>query len=433
MNAKNKSYFYLAAAALILSALACNTLQVGVATPIPEDNNQLVSDGDDISPTLEVEEETQDEEAEQEEGPAVLSAVAWQGHIASMPEGSQYDDVLILNPEGIGEYGLAGATPEIEAEIRTLRDGEGPQMYIHLWGEFSCGVDDVNGCQLLVDRLQYGPKMSEEDVSNWVGTIKGFNFNMGPVFGFILEGEVPMHYGIYASQDPSLQAEIESLRDTGTLVRISGKLLVGFPDVNSTRIEVSSLQVLEEGSMVQPTLVGFDPTANWQVYSNNRYSYQIKYPDQAELTFYGPTIFSPDDLPAGMTSEEYLDTLTKQYTNQLCVKIEYSLGFIFISAQPNNGENFLVDCGNTEIYSGDKIPLERVISIGSESYLARGYEYVGAGEILDQHNEMLWIDLEDGTRVAYGGLSRTDANYVDYTMKTQSILEQIIGTYQMMK
>jgi hypothetical protein len=48
--------------------------------------------------------------------------IAWLGHIASLPEGSQYDDFVILSPQGTGEFGLTGATQEIEAEIRTLRD-----------------------------------------------------------------------------------------------------------------------------------------------------------------------------------------------------------------------------------------------------------------------------------------------------------------------
>lgn len=429
-------YLLLTAAALIFSSLACNALQVGVVTPtLDEENNQLVSDDLESSPLPESE-ETEEQAAAQEtqevvQEPAALTAVAWYGHIASMPEGSQYEDVVILHPEGTGEYGLMGSTPEIEAEIRTLRDGEAAQRYVHLWGTFSCGVDDVNGCQLLVDKLGYGAMMEEEDISNWIGTIKGFNFNMGPAFGFVLNGDVPMQYGIYASQDPSLQAEIESLRDTDTLVQVSGKLLVGFPDINSTRIEVSNLQVIQEGSAAQPTLeTSFDPTANYQVYVNNRYGYQFKYPEQAEVTFLGPESFPPGDLPEGLTSEEYLAELQKTYTDQLCIKIEYSLGYIYISAEPNNPENLMVDCGNNDSFSGESQPLERTISIGTATYLAQGYEFTGSGETLDQHNELLAIDLEDGSRIVFGASSRIDANYQDYLMKTELILERIIGTYQ---
>lgn len=432
MTMKNKKHhLILAAIALMFSTLACNVLQVGVVTPDTEDDFQLVSeeiDSPNPSETAETEEEGPEEE------PAVLSAVAWQGHIASMPEGSQFDDVLILNPEGSGEYGLAGATPEIEAEIRTLRDGEGPQTYVHLWGDFSCGVEDVNDCQLLVTRLQQGATMTEEEITNWVGTIKGFNFNMGPSFGFVLDGEIPMHYGIYASQDPSMQAEIERLRDTGALVQVSGTLLVGFPDVNSTRIEVSSLQVLEDGSLAQPALASFDPTADWQTFASNRYSYQIKYPDHAELSFYGPEGFSPDDLPAGMTPEEYMDDLLKQYTDQLCVHIEYSLGFVYISAPPNNQGDLLVHCGVPGWGAGELNEISRNITIGGEVYSINGTEFIASPEnddgTLNSHLVLYTIDLEDGVRIVYGATPRTDATYEDYLMKTQEILERIISTYQ---
>jgi len=433
MKMKNKKHHLrLAAAALILSTLACSFLQVGVVTPTGEEGIQPINK--EIEPTPASETEEAEEELQQEEGPVILSAVAWQGHIASMPEGSQYDDVLILNPEGSGEYGLTGATPEVEAEIRALRDGEGPQMYVHLWGNFSCGVEDVNNCQLMVERLQYGANLTEEEISNWVGTIKGFNFNMGPTYGFVLDGEVPMHYGIYASQDPSLQAEIESLRDTGTLVQVSGKLLVGFPDVNSTRIEISSLRVLDEGSQVQPTLESFDPTAGWQVFTSNRYGYQIKYPDQATLTFFGPEGFSLDDLPASMTPEEYLDALLKEYTDQLCVRIEYSLGFIFISAPPNNQGELLVHCGVPGWGAGELNKITRDITLGGELYTVTGTEFIASPEnndgTLNSHLELFTIDLEDGIRIVYGATPRTDATYEDYLMKTQEILERIISTYQ---
>lgn len=432
MNKKTtKPFLHLAAAALILSMLACNVLQVGVVTPTGEESNQIIS-GEVDSPLVSETEEPGEEV--QEEEPEALRAVAWYGHIASMPGGSQYDDVLILNPEDVGEYGLLGATPEIESEIRTLRDGEGPEKYVHLWGSFTCGVDDINGCQLLVDRLQYGAMMMEEEISNWVGTIKGFSFDMGPTYGFVLDGEVPMHYGIFASQDPALQAEIERVRDTGALVQVSGKLMVGVPDVNSSRIEISSLQVLEEGSQVQPTQESFDPTADWQVYTSNRYGYQIKYPDGAELSFYGPEGFLSEDLPADMTPDEYMDALLKEYTDQLCVQIEYSLGYIYISAPPNNQGVLMVHCGVPGWGAGELIPQTRDIFIGEVLYTATGNKFISSPEYndgtLNSNNLHMKIDLEGGVRIVYGATPRPDANLEDFEMKTLEILEQIIGTYR---
>lgn len=418
----------LALSALILSSLACNSLQVGVVTPTQE-----ISAEQEPSP-VENKEEVVDEIQDETEEPTALTAVAWQGHIASMPEGSQFDDVLILNPEGIGEYGLIGSTSELEAQIRELRDGEAAQKYVHLWGSFSCGVDDVNDCQLSVDRLQYGANMSEEEIKDWVGTIQGFDFNMGPSFGFVLDAEVPMNYGIYASQDPSLQAEIERLRDTGSRVQISGRLLVGFPDVNSTRIEVSSLQVLEEGDQIQPTQDVFDPTADWEVFTSSRYGYQIKYPAGAELSFYGPEGFSPDDLPEGMTPEEYMGALLKEYTDQLCVQIEYGLGFIYISAPPNNQGELLVHCGVPGWGVGELIPQTKDITIGGDLYTASGTEFIASEEYndgtLDSHHLRMVVTLEDGTWIIYGATPRGDATYDDYLMKTQDTLEIIIGTYE---
>ena len=428
---KRQTSILLVLCALLLSSLACSALQVGVVTPTPLEDIQPISEQEEASPAAD-NEETQEVNQKEEASPTVLKAVAWQGHIASMPEGSQFDDVLILNPEGTGEYGLVGSTPEIEAEIRALRDGEAAQKYVHLWGTFTCGVDDVNGCQLSVDRLQSGAMMQEEQISDWIGTIQGFNFNMGASYGFVLDAEVPMNYGIYASQDPSLQAEIERLRDTGTLVQVSGTLLVGFPDVNSTRIEVSSLQILEEGDQIQPTQATFDPTADWQAFTSNRYNYQIKYPAVAELSFYGPEGFSRDDLPEGMTPEEYMDALLKEYTDQLCVQIEIGLGFIYISAPPNNQGELLVHCGVPAWGAGETVSIERNITIGDKVYEAGGVEFFASnpsGDTLDLHTEILFIDLEDGTRITYGSTPRSDANFEDYLMKTQDSLERIVSTY----
>jgi hypothetical protein len=54
------------------------------------------------------------------------------------------------------------------------------------------------------------------------------------------------------------------------------------------------------------------------------------------------------------------------------------------------------------------------------------------GETLDLHNEIFWIYLEDGTRIAYGATPRTDATYEDYLMKTKEILLRILTTYEAM-
>jgi len=430
-----KSYIILGITVIALATLACGSIQVGVVTPMPEGGDQSINEGQAPEVASLPETESQIEE----ENPTVFSVTAWQGHIASLPEGSQYDDFLILSPEGTGEFGLLGATPEIEAEIRSLRDAaDGPNKYVNLWGTLTCDVDDYNGCQLLADKLQYGANLSEEDIQGWRGTITSSTVNMGTSYVLELQSKYPVWFGIHASQNQTLQAEIESLRDTGAIVQVSGKLLVGFPDVNGTRIEVSDLQVIEAGTETQPELEAFDPYADWPVFVNDRYGYQFSYPMQATLSFHGPDGFPGDELPEGMTAPQYMDQLLKTYTDRLCVGIEYSLGWINISAPPNRDKRYAV-CGPTGVGAGEVVPVLENIYIGDQLYAADGHEIMGKwkidgtvsyGETLDKHYEMFRVELEDGTLINFGAFQREDATYEDYRMKTKEILLQILSTYE---
>ncbi len=365
---------------------------------------------------------------------------AWLGHIASLPQSSQFDDILVLSPEGTGELGLAGATPEIEAEIRALRDVEGPHEWVHVWGDLSCRVEDYNNCQILVNQLQYGANYSEEEVGDWIGTIKRYTFNGGDATIFELPGDFPMWYSIHASQDPNLQAQIKQLRDTGALVKVSGQLLVGIPDVNGTRIEVSNLEVIEPGKQKTPVYEpDFEVSTDWPVFVNDRYGYQIKYPMDATISLFGPATFPAEDLPDDLTTDQYMDSLLKEYSDRLCVSIKYSLGWVNISAPPNQ-EKYMNPCGPTGVGSGVVIPMIQSVYVGDQLYQADGHEIklhvddgeggILTGETLDLHYEMHMIKLEDGTMIRFGSTPRHDATYGDYLMKTRETLLQILATYQ---
>ena len=450
MSKKNqKMKIILGVVVLILASLACGSFQVGVVTPTPEGDVLPVSGDQETksgSTDLEAIETPKEDEVninsveETPDPPSSFDVVAWLGHIASLPQSSQYDDMLVLSPEGTGELGLVGSTPEIEAEIRSLRDAEGPQEWVHLWGELSCQVDDYDGCQLLVDRLQYGANYSEEEVVDWVGTIKRHTFNSGDSSVFELTGDFPMWYSIHASQDQDLQAKIMQIRDTGALVKVAGQLLIGIPDVNGTRIEVSDLTVIEPGTQPQPEYeIDFDLSADWPLFVNDRYGYQIKYPMNATISLFGPEGFSMEDLPEDMTPEQYMDSLLKEYTNQLCVQIEYSLGWIYIAAPPNK-EKFLTPCGPTGLGAGEIINKIETIAVGDQYYQANGVEFMLhtvdsdgnqiISETLDIHGEMFGIHLQDGTVIRYGSFPRHDATYEDYMMKSRETLLQILATYQ---
>jgi len=92
--------------------------------------------------------------------------------VVSNPPGAQFDDALVLLPEGTGRVGIAGSTSELEAEIVALRDKSGPGSQAHFWGTLTCNVPDVGGCQLLVTRPRYGASnTAPEPVEGWMGTL----------------------------------------------------------------------------------------------------------------------------------------------------------------------------------------------------------------------------------------------------------------------
>jgi hypothetical protein len=445
---RRKQLFILSTIVLLMS-LACGSFRFGVVTPPSNEVDQPTSaaqpvKAEDTSASkaeIQTEEPTAEPPIERPESPNSIMVTAWLGHIASLPQGSQFDDFVILSPEGTGEFGLIGANAEIEAEILSLRDAQGAHEFVHLWGALACLGQDYNNCQLVVDRLQYGANFSEEQVTDWVGTIKSHTFNGGASYVFVLSGNYPIWYSIRSSQDQALQAQIETLADSGSMVRVSGQLLVGVPDVNGTRIEASQLELLELGTEEPGGGPGqaFDPTSDWPVFVNDRYSYQIMHPREASISLYGPVSFSADELPEGMSADQYLDQLLKAYTDRLCVQIEYSLGTIYISA-PANQEKHLTPCGPTGVGSGEIVNKIENVYVGEQLYQANGMEIklqvddgsggVLMGDTLNLHYELFSVVLADGTRITYGAVPHSDATYDDYLMKTKVTLLQILSTYQ---
>jgi hypothetical protein len=171
--------------------------------------------------------------------------VGWLGHVASLPAKAQFDDYVILQPEGAGEIGLAGANEQVEAEIVALRGKEEPGKYAHFWGTLACDVPDYGGCQLIVTRLRYGPTLAKpEPVEGWEGTL--VSNPSGAQFDdyFILAGDFPVGYGI-ASLDPAIQSDLENLCDTGIPFRVWGQIRCGTIDAFGSQIEVERIEIQE--------------------------------------------------------------------------------------------------------------------------------------------------------------------------------------------
>ena len=126
-----------------------------------------------------------------------VSVSAWLAAVVSTPDGAQFDDYLVLQPEGAGNVGVSGATDELEAEIQTLRDKAEPGKYAHFWGTLLRDVPDYGSVQLRVTRLRYGPVDTEpEPVEGWQGVLvanpPGSQFDDY----LLLAGDYPVGYGI---------------------------------------------------------------------------------------------------------------------------------------------------------------------------------------------------------------------------------------------
>jgi putative hemolysin len=178
-----------------------------------------------------------------------LPVVAWYGYVASTPDGAQFDDYLVLLPEEARRaVGIEGADEAVEAEIVALRDKEEPGKCAHFWGTLNCDVPDYGGCQLLATRLRVdgpGPFFAPDPVEGWQGTIASGPAGRrsgGDDYLVVLVGGISIAYGI-DSVDATLAAQIESLRDTGAMVRVWGEVSAGVMDWNGTQIQVERLEI----------------------------------------------------------------------------------------------------------------------------------------------------------------------------------------------
>jgi putative hemolysin len=179
-------------------------------------------------------------------GGDMVQVVGWMGHVVSTPDGAEFDDYVVLSPEGAGEVGISGSSAELEAQIADLRDKEEPGKYANFWGTLTCGVTDYNGCQLLVEEIRVGTEITDpEPITGWVGTLVSNPPDAQFDDAFVLSGDYPVSFGIDSgigeSGERDLADDLEALRDTGTVFSISGDMICGVPDVNGCQIQVTEM------------------------------------------------------------------------------------------------------------------------------------------------------------------------------------------------
>lgn len=77
--------------------------------------------------------------------------VGWSGFILQ-DEGA--DDLFQLDGTHPVQYGVAGGTPDVEAQLMEALEGG---LHVRIWGELVAPVDDVNNTRITVERLALAP------------------------------------------------------------------------------------------------------------------------------------------------------------------------------------------------------------------------------------------------------------------------------------
>jgi hypothetical protein len=152
-----------------------------------------------------------------------------QNGVCVFPDGSTCDEWAYFR----GECGLAaqeGPTLAITVESTTEASGGGPG------GGSNSGGDASGG---------YMPPGTSEEIVDWWGVIR--STEPGAQYDDYFErqdlGQI-IYFGI-DSMDPTVQAQIEALRDSGKIVHLYGTLLSDVPDYNGSQILVDRIEVEE--------------------------------------------------------------------------------------------------------------------------------------------------------------------------------------------
>ncbi len=113
------------------------------------------------------------------------------------------------------------------AECGSAASGGGPG------GSDGAGMDGSGG---------YMPPGTTEAIADWRGVIKSTEpgAQYDDYFELWTNGQI-IYFGI-DSMDPTVRAQIQSLRDSGNIVHLYGTLLSNVPDYNGSQIQVDRIE-----------------------------------------------------------------------------------------------------------------------------------------------------------------------------------------------
>jgi putative hemolysin len=187
-----------------------------------------------------------------------MPVTALYGYVISPSSKGPSDNLLILTPDGIGQFFVTGESGVLEEQIIAMKDQPEPANKANFWGRLDCPATDQ--CLLTVSKIRMdGPgEILSEPITEWEGVI--YSGPEGPRSGgddyFALLGDMHFQYGI-DSLDSTLQQQLEDLRDSGQVIRINGELFAGRMDWNAVQIMVTNIELID----ADPTDIPAPP--NW--------------------------------------------------------------------------------------------------------------------------------------------------------------------------
>jgi hypothetical protein len=175
---------------------------------------------------------------------------------------------------------------------------------------------------------------------------------------------------------------------------------------------------------VEPT-----PIPGWLTYHNEFVGYSFEYPPQAVLTTTGITGYPTDELPAGLSPDQYMATLEATYPDTLCVGAELPAAFFVIQAPEAKGGRYAGPCGISGVGAYDLRNEDLPVTIDGEAYILRVTRLFEVGtETLA--GEFGGLSLGDGTRFNFGSTwGMNGLTYDDYLADRAFIL-QVISSYR---
>lgn len=202
------------------------------------------------------------------------------GRVVSGPAGGADDDrVQLLPADQVPPYGVQGSTAEIEQRLAEARDRAGVEGELNLYGVFECGVQEVNGCRLVVDRLRLpGEQTDPDQVSGLAGRLVSLGAGAQYDDQLVLAGPLPVEIGVTSAWFENgyfmLRDTLASLRDTGEVVQLDGLIISGANDVNGVQLQVQA--VYRDG-------VAVDPLGDWRTFEDAALGLSLRYPPEARI------------------------------------------------------------------------------------------------------------------------------------------------------